>query len=79
VPFAGAVIKGVKGFLSGAKKVINGATEGINDLLLSTRKTKTKAGNYFVAGTEILTTDGIKNIEDIQVGDWVIKVLILIR
>jgi hypothetical protein len=26
----------------------------------------------FVAGTEILTVDGIKNIEDIQVGDWVI-------
>jgi Pretoxin HINT domain len=26
----------------------------------------------FVAGTEILTTEGIKNIEDIQVGDWVI-------
>ncbi|MEG4529780.1 polymorphic toxin-type HINT domain-containing protein, partial [Microcoleus sp. D2_18a_D3] len=32
----------------------------------------TKAGNCFVAGTEILTVDGIKNIEDIQVGDWVI-------
>jgi RHS repeat-associated protein len=29
-------------------------------------------GNCFVAGTEILTPDGLKNIEDIQVGDWVI-------
>ena len=28
--------------------------------------------NCFVAGTEILTTEGIKNIEDIQEGDWVI-------
>jgi len=26
----------------------------------------------FVVGTEILTVDGIKNIEDIRVGDWVI-------
>jgi hypothetical protein len=60
VPFAGVVIKGVKGFLGGAKKVINGAAEGINDLLLSTRKTKTRVKNCFVAGTEILTTDGIK-------------------
>lgn len=34
--------------------------------------TKTSTGNCFVAGTEILTTEGIKNIEDIQVGDWVI-------
>jgi intein/homing endonuclease len=25
-----------------------------------------------VAGTEVLTNDGIKNIEDIEVGDWVI-------
>jgi hypothetical protein len=29
-------------------------------------------GNCFVAGTEILTSEGLKNIEDIQVGDWVI-------
>jgi hypothetical protein len=28
--------------------------------------------NCFVAGTEILTPEGLKNIEDIQIGDWVI-------
>jgi hypothetical protein len=27
----------------------------------------------FVAGTDILTRDGEKNIEDIQVGDWVLS------
>jgi Pretoxin HINT domain len=27
----------------------------------------------FVAGTEIITRDGTKNIEDIQVGDWVLS------
>ncbi|MEH2368115.1 polymorphic toxin-type HINT domain-containing protein [Nostoc sp.] len=30
-------------------------------------------GNCFVAGTKILTTEGEKNIEDIQVGDWVVS------
>jgi hypothetical protein len=28
--------------------------------------------NCFIAGTEIITRDGTKNIEDIQVGDWVL-------
>lgn len=31
------------------------------------------ASNCFVAGTKILTTEGEKNIEDIQVGDWVVS------
>jgi hypothetical protein len=35
-------------------------------------KTLTKTGNCFVAGTEIQTIEGEKNIEDIQVGDWVL-------
>ncbi len=30
-------------------------------------------GNCFVAGTEIVTRDGTKNIEDIHVGDWVLS------
>jgi RHS repeat-associated protein len=30
-------------------------------------------GSCFVAGTQILTLDGNKNIEDIQVGDWVLS------
>ncbi|MEZ2277233.1 MAG: polymorphic toxin-type HINT domain-containing protein [Microcoleus sp.] len=59
VPFAGVVLGGIKGFL-GANRALQNA-----DAL-------TKAGNCFVAGTEVLTVDGIKNIEDIQVGDWVI-------
>lgn len=63
VAFAGVVLGGVKGFL-GAK--------GVNNVLKNTENTITKAGNCFVAGTEILTTEGIKNIEDIRVGDWVI-------
>ena len=58
MPFGLAAIKGIKGFL------------GADNALKS--PTITKAGNCFVAGTEILTVDGIKNIEDIQVGDWVI-------
>ena len=37
-----------------------------------TERTLTKAGNCFVAGAEIWTVDGIKNIENIRVGDWVI-------
>jgi RHS repeat-associated protein len=28
--------------------------------------------NCFIAGTEIITRDGTKNIEDIQIGDWVL-------
>jgi hypothetical protein len=28
--------------------------------------------NCFIGGTEIITRDGTKNIEDIQVGDWVL-------
>jgi hypothetical protein len=27
----------------------------------------------FLAGTEVLTPDGLKKIEDIEVGDWVIS------
>ncbi|MEH2294027.1 polymorphic toxin-type HINT domain-containing protein [Nostoc sp.] len=40
---------------------------------LNTFKTCIKTCNCFVAGTKILTTEGEKNIEDIQVGDWVVS------
>lgn len=59
VPFGLAAIKGIKGLLSA-------------DNALKNADALTQAGNCFVAGTEILTTEGIKNIEDIRVGDWVI-------
>ncbi|MCV3217122.1 hypothetical protein OGM63_27045 [Plectonema radiosum NIES-515] len=70
MPFAGSLF-GVKKFFA-ANKAIKGGVEGADNVLQSTGKTVTKTGNCFVAGTEILTTEGIKNIEDIQVGDWVI-------
>ncbi|MFQ4142114.1 polymorphic toxin-type HINT domain-containing protein [Chlorogloeopsis sp. ULAP02] len=70
VPFAGSIL-GTKKFFA-ANKAINTGAEGVDNVLPSTKNTITKTGNCFVAGTEILTTEGIKNIEDIQVGDWVI-------
>ena len=53
-------------------KQVRTGNQAVNNVLKSTQRMVTKAGNCFVAGTEILTTEGIKNIEDIQVGDWVI-------
>nr|WP_322721612.1 polymorphic toxin-type HINT domain-containing protein [Nostoc sp. ChiQUE02]MDZ8234714.1 polymorphic toxin-type HINT domain-containing protein [Nostoc sp. ChiQUE02] len=70
VPFAGALL-GTKKFFA-ANKAINTATESANELLKTPGKAITETGNCFVAGTEIITAEGIKNIEDIQVGDWVI-------
>jgi hypothetical protein len=70
VPFAGSLL-GIKQFLS-ASRAVKGSTEGADSILKTAGNTEIKGGNCFVAGTEILTTEGIKNIEDIQVGDWVI-------
>ncbi len=70
VPFAGSLL-GIKQFLS-ASRAVKGSTEGADSILKTAGNTKIGGGNCFVAGTEILTTEGIKNIEDIQVGDWVI-------
>jgi RHS repeat-associated protein len=70
VPFAGSLF-GVKKFFA-ANKAITKTPKGTNNLLRETEETVTQIKNCFVAGTEILTTEGIKNIEDIQVGDWVI-------
>jgi hypothetical protein len=69
VPFVGAVL-GVAKFFA-ANKVANAAAEGIDDAL-GAKNVGTTIKNCFVAGTEILTTEGIKNIEDIKIGDWVI-------
>ncbi|MGE5659823.1 MAG: polymorphic toxin-type HINT domain-containing protein, partial [Actinomycetota bacterium] len=72
VPFAGVALGGIKTFMA-ANKAVKGGAEGVDNVLQSTQKTITKTGNCFVAGTEIFTTDGIKNIEDIRVGDYVIS------
>lgn len=80
VPFAGSLLGSRKFFA--ANKAINSGTKGANNILkegaehvetkFGDENVKPGTGNCFVAGTEILTTEGIKNIEDIQVGDWVI-------
>jgi RHS repeat-associated protein len=70
VPFAGSLL-GIKKFIS-ANRAKN-AESGVDNIVKKTEGTVTTAGNCFIAGTEILTTEGIKNIEDIQVGDWVIS------
>jgi RHS repeat-associated protein len=70
VPFAGALF-GVKKFFA-ANKAITKTPKGTNNLLRETEETVTQIKNCFVAGTEILTTEGIKNIQDIKVGDRVI-------
>ena len=71
VPFAGAVLGGIKKFFS-ANKAIKGGAESTNELI-STGKAGTEVvGQCFVAGTKVITPDGEKNIEDIQVGDWVL-------
>lgn len=63
---------GTKKFFA-ANKAVKGGAESSDGLLRnSTENVRTQIGNCFVAGTEILTTEGIKNIEDIRVGDWVI-------
>jgi hypothetical protein len=69
IPFAGSLL-GVKQFISGSRAV-NSGTESVNGVMAA-KNTVTKTGNCFVAGTEILTIEGEKNIEDIKVGDWVI-------
>jgi RHS repeat-associated protein len=70
VPFAGA-IQGVKKFFA-ANKAVTKLPEGPDNFLRMTQDTGTKIKSCFIAGTEILTIEGIKNIEDIKVGDWVI-------
>ncbi|TAE40439.1 MAG: DUF4114 domain-containing protein [Oscillatoriales cyanobacterium] len=74
LPFVG-MTKGVRQGLSVSRKTPKLATPGADDLLANSKKMDGGVAGgpmCFVAGTEILTVDGIKNIEDIQVGDWVI-------
>ncbi|NEU84375.1 hypothetical protein G1O98_36695 [Nostoc sp. UIC10630] len=71
VPFAGAILGSMKFFA--ANKAIKEGAEGVDDVLKKgAGNVETQIKNCFVAGTEILTTEGEKNIEDIKVGDWVI-------
>jgi hypothetical protein len=56
-----------------AGNAASGAGSAVDDAVRNAGNTTTRVqGKCFVAGTEILTTEGEKNIEDIQVGDWVI-------
>ena len=49
------------------------AQRGMNQVLRDSSRTRVNLkGKCFVAGTEVLTTEGEKDIEDIEVGDWVI-------
>jgi Pretoxin HINT domain len=66
VPLLGAA-GGVKKFFAANK-----AAKADDVVKAATSNTVTKTGNCFVAGTEILTSEGEKKIEDIQVGDWVV-------
>jgi RHS repeat-associated protein len=70
VPFAGLLLGGtskVKNFFAANK-----AAQSPDSAVKTIGSTGTKTGNCFVAGTEILTSEGEKKIEDIQVGDWVV-------
>lgn len=49
------------------------AAGGIDDVLRSSQKTETAVGDVcFVAGTLVLTPEGEKPIEELQVGEWVV-------
>jgi hypothetical protein len=54
------------------KKVIEKAKAMVGQPILTAR-TITEAGGCFVAGTLVHTKDGLKPIEQIQVGDWVLS------
>ncbi|NEQ97762.1 MAG: RHS famlily protein, partial [Cyanothece sp. SIO2G6] len=78
LPFIGAM-GGIRKAI-GASKATSGASDAVSDSVVSANNTArqmsrtdvTTSGKCFVAGTEVLTVDGQKNIEDIKVGDWVI-------
>jgi RHS repeat-associated protein len=73
LPFLGA-IKGVKQFFGANRAAKAGPGGSALGTDASDVRTKVTAGEpkCFTAGTEIATAEGIKNIEDIQVGDWVL-------
>ncbi len=66
-------MNGASRFIAGAKAAKNPKAANVDASAQHLGETNIKAGTgCFVAGTEILTTEGIKNIEDIRAGDWVI-------
>jgi hypothetical protein len=80
--FGGMSVAGIGKALAAAKSTsragragnaATGSTVAADDAVRNAGNTPTFTGTgCFVAGTEILTTEGIKNIEDIREGDWVI-------
>jgi RHS repeat-associated protein len=76
LPLAAPILGTVKG-IAGAKAANSGGKTGTanaaaDEAVQGVAGTKVQVKNCFVAGTEILTADGEKKIEDIQVGDWVV-------
>jgi len=74
LPFIPYAASAAKTFIANARAV-NGSLKNWGQMKVGSSAEpvgKPVTGECFVAGTEILTTEGIKNIEDIQVGDWVI-------
>ncbi|MEI6331352.1 MAG: polymorphic toxin-type HINT domain-containing protein [Pseudanabaena sp. ELA645] len=74
LPFIPYAASAAKTFIANAKAV-NGSLKNWGQMKVGSSAKpvgKPVTGECFVAGTEILTTEGIKNIEDIKVGDWVI-------
>jgi hypothetical protein len=64
---AGKVVKG-------AKKIDNldDVRKKADDIDNNKPRNEINCANSFVAGTEVLTSEGLVNIEDVEVGDWVI-------
>lgn len=64
--------------ISDLQKGAKNLKDELNDFLRSNKNNKTpksilNCSSSFIAGTEVLTPNGIRNIEDIEVGDWVIS------
>ncbi|MFM7888319.1 MAG: polymorphic toxin-type HINT domain-containing protein [Pseudanabaena sp.] len=71
LPFIPYAAPAAKTFLANARAV-NGKLKNWGQMKVGSSAEPVTTPSCFVAGTEILTTEGIKNIEDIKVGDWVI-------
>jgi RHS repeat-associated protein len=67
----GPIRNAIDSALQSAKKVATQLKGQVDELVDDIQRLFGKGG-CFVAGTEILTTEGLKNIEDIREGDWVI-------
>ncbi|ELS34813.1 MULTISPECIES: polymorphic toxin-type HINT domain-containing protein [Pseudanabaena] len=75
LPFIPYAASAAKTFIANAKAV-NGSLKNWGQMKVGSSVEPVgkpvTGSNCFVAGTEILTTEGEKKIEDIKVGDWVI-------